>query len=401
MKKFISCLLVFAMICSPSLTVFASEKISSHLDYNLSEEDIEHLITTPEDIEIREQKLNYVPEEILKLPTKELLKYFLGSPKMAARYIISNPELEAYIDYKGNMAFDELISREDFVQVVNAYGKELYSRAITEENEVNLSAYKSFIINKDVEPILSATSASVLSIDSQQAYIYEPSYFYVGYIRYKSYSTTNTISNQEVTLYKAERALNQSELNQIDAYINSFSNLIEIYGPNEKYNCYSYACYQPSSVNPYWIYTPEAYITDPVSTRIQAGNIESGDIIIYYSLVNNVRTIVHAGIVLGFSEQGEIIICSKWGQSGVYYHSIGNVPSAYKLNGSLDVEYYRYHNYERISTGNNYHSGGRHFYEYADECTICGKITNASWTAVLCPGPPCNIITRQRALKIK
>ncbi len=40
-------------------------------------------------------------------------------------------------------------------------------------------------------------------------------------------------------------------------------------------------------------------------------------------------------------------------------------------------------------TGNNYHSGSRHYYEYGDKC-VCGYFLSTTWTSVACSGPPCS-----------
>ncbi len=41
------------------------------------------------------------------------------------------------------------------------------------------------------------------------------------------------------------------------------------------------------------------------------------------------------------------------------------------------------------STGNNYHSGSLHYYEYGDKCNSCGAFSNRKWVSRACSGPPC------------
>lgn len=41
-------------------------------------------------------------------------------------------------------------------------------------------------------------------------------------------------------------------------------------------------------------------------------------------------------------------------------------------------------------TGNDYHSGSYHYYEYGDVCD-CGYTTNRTWTRISCSGPPCPV----------
>ena len=49
------------------------------------------------------------------------------------------------------------------------------------------------------------------------------------------------------------------------------------------------------------------------------------------------------------------------------------------------------HSYSHIYTGYNYHSGSKHYYEYADICTGCGdqKANTSTWYIINCSGPPC------------
>jgi len=47
------------------------------------------------------------------------------------------------------------------------------------------------------------------------------------------------------------------------------------------------------------------------------------------------------------------------------------------------------HDYVYTTTGNHYHSGIRHFYEYADVCADCHDTKNNTWVSKICDGPPC------------
>lgn len=49
------------------------------------------------------------------------------------------------------------------------------------------------------------------------------------------------------------------------------------------------------------------------------------------------------------------------------------------------------HSYSHLYTGKNYHSGSRHYYEYADICTGCGnqKANTTTWSSIACNGSPC------------
>ncbi len=52
---------------------------------------------------------------------------------------------------------------------------------------------------------------------------------------------------------------------------------------------------------------------------------------------------------------------------------------------------FSHNHYSHGYTGNNYHKGGKHYYEYADICGDCGtQIAGSStWVTIECSGPPC------------
>ncbi len=43
-------------------------------------------------------------------------------------------------------------------------------------------------------------------------------------------------------------------------------------------------------------------------------------------------------------------------------------------------------------TGQHYHSGTRHYYQYGDLCADCGKYTYTEWISTACSGPPCSTV---------
>ena len=54
------------------------------------------------------------------------------------------------------------------------------------------------------------------------------------------------------------------------------------------------------------------------------------DIIVYVDANGGA---LHSEIVYSISAFGDLTICSKWGQGGVYEHSLFNVPIEYTVNG--------------------------------------------------------------------
>lgn len=134
------------------------------------------------------------------------------------------------------------------------------------------------------------------------------------------------------------------------------------------------------------------FLLDDACTQILSlSDIQAKDIIVYY---NSNNMILHSGVVQSVSSSGELTIRSKWGQAGVYQHSLGNIPKEYYADysgGVIRYNIFRYHDYTNRYTGDEYHSGSQHYFRYADICEICNKETNESWISIDCMGPPCYV----------
>ena len=53
------------------------------------------------------------------------------------------------------------------------------------------------------------------------------------------------------------------------------------------------------------------------------------------------------------------------------------------------IKYAASHSYSNEYTGENYHSGSKHYYRFADTCSRCGYTTNYTWQSIPCSWPPC------------
>ena len=146
-----------------------------------------------------------------------------------------------------------------------------------------------------------------------------------------------------------------------------YSNLEYIAPPSRKYNCHSYAWYDQSESNTYWISFPDGFVFDKHTVPINRDELQRGDIVVYIAE----GCYAHSAVV-DYIDDNNIIYCeSKWGYYGVYGHAIDNVPDSYKDDGEIDVEFYRYtqgwHNYSAFSIGDDYH---------LLECAICSNFTS-------------------------
>lgn len=122
--------------------------------------------------------------------------------------------------------------------------------------------------------------------------------------------------------------------------------------PNYSYNCHSYAWYNRSEDNTYWINLPNDFIDDPhCSDELTFSQLQPGDIVTYWTdgyyydndgNLQNGYHCAHSAVVESIS--GNKIVCvSKWGPAGLYRHDKDCVPPEYKNNGDIDTKYYRYY----------------------------------------------------------
>lgn len=183
--------------------------------------------------------------------------------------------------------------------------------------------------------------------------------------------TLKTPNGKTVYAYKHKNDLNQSE---IDYSINWLDSLYPeaslLRNPTVQYNCHSYAWYDTSPLNRYWIDTPSPYYLDNNLVQLSTGEI--GDIVVYF---NDYGYAIHSGIIAyrirdytgdiltdnytkTIKDLENIVINSKWGYHGLYTH-IGN-DCPYKTAKS--IKYYKFlghnhaynFNYEYID--NKYHT---------------------------------------------
>lgn len=423
-RKIFSLVLVILICCSTSMNVFARAE-HSHMEENnasnsneepaitnatsISSEiitdepetvmDSDYVMTAKADSEYLEWLLD-VPDEIVSASTIELLEYFLESPFMGQQiYSCSSTFEEREIDFSCHEAFRELVSREDCIEVLESYaGSILYS---SENDELDIAKFEKLLAQPLVESILSDLSATAKSYPNLQRIsevVTSSVGNYVGQlsgIDYYSAGTINTANNRSVEVCTPHREWTSTEISNIND-ANDYDGNIRLDDPTTVYNCHSYAWYRHSTTNPYWIGDITQFKLDSACSVVASA--QTNDIIVY---VDADGVPLHSGVVYSVGTSGELTICSKWGQAGVYIHSIGSVPAVYYSNpytGQILYRLYRYHDYENQYTGKEYHSGVRHYFQYADVCEVCGKETNATWTSVPCSGPPCAIIKSKQKI---
>lgn len=400
-KKIFSTILVLFICCSASITVFAQAE-HSHVEENITDAettfDFHYVQTTTADAEYSEWLLG-APDEILSASTIELLEYFLASSFMGQQvYSCSSTMNSREIDLSCHEAFRELVSREDLMQALEDYAESILNGS--KSNELEKAKFEKLLVQPFVESLLSDSESTATDYPNLRS-IYTASEIVlsstgdlvgtINNIRYYSAGTISTANNRNVEVCTPHREWSSSEIADINN-IYDYTGNTRLDNPTTVYNCHSYAWYRYSTTNPYWIMDIWEFTLDSACTQITSvASAQAKDIVVYLD-ENGVP--LHSGVVYSVSPSGELTICSKWGQAGAYMHSIGNVPQGYYADpntGKISYLLFRYHDYANKYTGREYHSGSRHYFQYANICEVCNKQINATWKSKPCSGPPCSL----------
>lgn len=334
-----------------------------------------------------------MPKDLRSGTTVELLDYFLQSPFMGQQLYSCSSIRESdqkRANFTVHEAFFELISRKDFLAELENYAQSISGKS----RSTDLHKIELILQQNTVREIISESACSSLDYPCLQN-IYTAlnvqaiaSGSYVGSInniRYYSSGTITTANGLNVEVCVPERELTASEISYFNSNFN-FNGNTRLNAPTARYNCHSYAWYRYSTSNPYWIMDIPQFLNDRSCTRISLASAQAKDIIVYYYADGTPQ---HSGVVYSV-DSGNLTICSKWGQAGVYRHSVNNAPyETFPGSGQIVYALFRYHDYSYHQyTGNSYHSGSSHFYQYADTCKICSH-TTYRWESRPCSGPPC------------
>ena len=123
------------------------------------------------------ERMYHVDEEILALPTAELLEYFSGT--QLVRETVYQELLSSYLDCSGlrpvdytlHQAFAELVTREDFGEALEARTDALVQAYNGElgENTTNLAAIIRILGQEELQPLIDAADANPEDYPALQA----------------------------------------------------------------------------------------------------------------------------------------------------------------------------------------------------------------------------------------
>lgn len=171
-----------------------------------------------------------------------------------------------------------------------------------------------------------------------------------------SYEYVYTPNNTVVQVIKFDSDLEPYIIAAInEEYDSKFPEAERLSSATKYYNCHSYAWYEQSTNNPYWMDNPAAYYSD--GSYIETTTPEVGDIVCYYSSSN---LNLHSGVIVEVNGNSlsTIVVESKWGQCGLYSHTANYCPYMPAYGGDTAyVKYYKYnhtHIYNQNSVYINY-----------------------------------------------
>ena len=182
-----------------------------------------------------------------------------------------------------------------------------------------------------------------------------------GY-RYQKGHCVKTRGQVNAPALKACEVLSEDVISGIyDSMHEDFPNVIILREPTTSYNCHSYAWYNSTIYNDYWIASIESFVNDVHTVPVEPEGKTVGNIAVY---INANGAPLHSAIII--DTNGDQVICeSKWGAGVLCQHEIGDVPEEYMAtNTQCWILYYDLtpHDYGYLSHGNATHT---------KTCTIC------------------------------
>jgi len=255
-----------------------------------------------------------IPDNILKnMTTDALTKTVMDYPLMIDMLALPTQ----YDGYQGIYCLfnglQELASRKDAVISLNNYKNNTpSSSSLVAETNGNL---KSIFADALISGITLSRNNTIPKMSSgvvplaTSTYVYTPNRTAVAALYNKTWSDA---MNTEAQLIAGQ---NQFSI--------TYPAATRLRGYNIKYNCHSYAWYNTSSTNLYWIDNPISYMTDG---SYRSSSAVAGAKVFYDSALGQMFD--HSAIAYNTPAGGSFDVTSKWGESGLYQHALMYCPYA-------------------------------------------------------------------------
>ncbi len=179
-KRIISVLMALVMCMTFTPTVFSVGELPSATDGKANETFEHETYKIPVSDEYME-KLFGAPEEVLAGSTQELLDHFLDS--LFLTFCISSSDSvgaeTADLDFNDHAAFRELLTRDDFLEVLSLYVRNVYYKVTTDEYEIEklyelvTHIPENYLISKDSASVKSKGADAISSENASKNETYK------------------------------------------------------------------------------------------------------------------------------------------------------------------------------------------------------------------------------------
>lgn len=259
-----------------------------------------------------------IPEDILsRMTTEALLESLLSYPMMVNMFVWEVPQKGYEYILRNFNGMQELVEREDFGDVLDAYSRESISvYSSMDEGEVEIAEKALEIIAFYQEhPITQNITMNPFVVDlnslGTQATLYTP-------------NGTAVIAWEGITYSEWGSYITETLLDNIaEDYAERYPNATLIYSRDPSYNCHSFAWYSHGVPTIYWIHDMRAYVEDDSYVQV-APPYMGGEIVLYMeSGLTNENAYQHSAILIDSASSTYI---SKWGYHAVYRHALYDCP---------------------------------------------------------------------------
>ena len=267
-------------------------------------------------VEEKSEMLKLDSETTKEMTDEQLVRAIADYPYLIDIYICDtlNEGLEKFKDNCD--AYKELMERKNGVDSFVKYSKQLIFEMEKEPREDGRTEFVTLALKDIAEQLKANAKVEVLNITSRISGPVTPKGSGVPYY---------VIAENHTSSYHAARDKET---------VNSYGVTLVRNG-SCKYNCHSYAWYSTSSSNSYWIDNPSIYMTDGSYKRIYNGGVSAS--ITSYGFKTNDKIYyaknTHSAIFVDNPTNGALLatlrVRSKWGQLGVFEHTITKVPKDY------------------------------------------------------------------------
>ena len=320
LKRLLSCFLALAMMTSMvSFQTSAYEGSSNNEGYTI-DEPYEYPIEPGTDewfaIESHAEKVEMlqIPQDVLnEMTTEALVESVVNYPYFPDMDSFSTQELGYETVRNGFNGLQELESRPDGMLCLAEY---------YEEQQTTRSSGMSYVVRRAIEITLEENSEEW---ENQQN------------IEITRVSLPRTPSGNQVTsswCHYDRSEMTAGDRTEINEYVRDAYGLEPLRPPTTKYNCHSYAWYNRSSSNLWWIDWPDDFMEDDYYEE-NTGIIKSGNIAVYRMSASSTEYL-HSAVVTnvgsGSGSNPPITVTSKWGNWGLYSHMLYNCPADYGRN---------------------------------------------------------------------